>query len=89
MTNFDPTRAPALRQPESPRNEEPPHQAQKTLQKLASDDKNEVTVLIERGVCQQRERILPRRSYQMIEKLSEFLEFLAVLNAETNRHSKS
>jgi hypothetical protein len=71
-----------------------PHETTKTLQKLTPEGKNgslpdeDCTVLVESGFFQNRERILPKRSYQMIEKLSEMLEFLAVLNSEQRRHSR-
>lgn len=37
---------------------------------------------------QERERLLHKRTYQLIEKLAEFLQFLAFLNDSDIRHGK-
>lgn len=39
------------------------------------------SLIVESGLSQQNQRILAERTYKMIGKLAEFIEFLVVLNA--------
>lgn len=80
--------------PTGPKMLEPINEEQKTLQNHQTDSQayeytqtDPSMLLIES--TQERERLLHKRTYQLIEKLAEFLQFLAFLNDSEIRHGKS